>query len=210
MKLYALNGTCSLAPHILLQMCGQPFEVQFLDRSKGEHKAPEYLAINPRGKVPALQDGGAVIVENVAIQYHLASRFASLSLAPAELAARSRWLSYLSWFSSTVHPSFRRFRRPELHSPVESQWPAISEAGKTEFLAALADVDARLSGRSWLLGDSFSTADAYAHVFNLWARQMGFAIDHLQDLRRHGRAMMEMPAVQAAFRREDLPLAVFD
>ncbi len=210
MKLYALSGTCSLAPHILLQMSGLPFEIHLLDRSAAEHKSPEYLAINPWGKAPVLEDEGEIILENVAIQFYIASRVEGLTLAPTDLPARSQWLAYLAWCSSSVHPSFRRFRRPELYSPVASERQGVADSGKQDFITALSEMNRRLGRRRWVLGDAFTTADAYTHVFHLWARQMQFPIDHLQDLRRHGRAMMSKPAVQAAFRDEALPLSLFN
>ena len=209
MKLYAISGTCSLAPHILLQYSGEPFELCLLDRDAGEQKSPQYKAINPRGKVPALEVDGDVILENVAIQYYLASRFPALNLAPAGLTARTRWLTFLTWCSNSVHPSFRRFRRPELHSPEPSAWPGVSEVGKQEFLAALREIDERLTEREWLFGDAFSTADAYVHVFHLWALMAAFSIDDLSNLQRHGRTLMAMPAVQRAFDREKISRSVF-
>ena len=210
MKLFALSGTCSLAPHILLRLVGAPFELVLLNRAAGELKAPGYLAINPRGKVPALEVGGRVIVENVAIQFYLATCFREHNLAPPDLIGRANWLSFLTWCSSSVHPSFRRFMRPELYTPDEEAWPSLREAGRQEFLSALNEMDARLAASAWMLGDAFSTADAYGHVFHLWARRMEFEIDHLNNLKRHGRAMIGLPAVQEAFQDEMLPQSLFD
>lgn len=210
MKLYAIKGTCSLAPHILLQMSGEPFELRLLDRDAGEQTSAAYLAINPHARVPALEADGEVIVENVAIQDFLASRFRALNLAPTEPRARTRWLTFVTWCSNTVHPSFRRFRRPELFSADPSAKQGISDCGKQEFLAALAEIDERLHGRSWLLGDALTSADAYVHVFHLWARMVGFPIGEMAQLRRHGAAMMALPAVRQAFADEDITVSLFD
>ena len=118
-KLYAISGTCSLAPHILLEMIGEPFEIKLLDRANAEQKSPEYLKINPRGRVPALQADDVVILENVAIQYYLAIRFEDLHLAPNDPMERIRWLTFLAWCSNSVHVSFRRFRRLNSISPTK-------------------------------------------------------------------------------------------
>ena len=106
MELFCIAGTCSLAPHILLEEIGEPFTVKLLDRSASEQKAPAYLAINPSGKVPALRIDGRVITENVAIQAYLADRFPALGLAPVEPIARGQWLSYLAWLGGSVHEYF--------------------------------------------------------------------------------------------------------
>lgn len=207
--LFALTGSCSLVPHMLLRMTDAPFELRCLNRDTKEQKSPEYLSINPRGKVPALRVDDVTITENVAIQNYIADRFPQLELAPTDAVARSEWLSFLAWCSNTVHPAFRRFMRPDLLTPERQAYPSLKETGTTEFLSCLTEIDQRLSARQWIMGETFSTADAYAHVFHLWARRMEFHVDHLKNLKRHGQAMMLIPAVRAAFAKEEMPLHLF-
>jgi glutathione S-transferase len=204
MKLYAISGTCSLAPHIVLEIIGEPFELKLLDRENAEQKSPEYLAINPRGRVPALQVGDDIILENAVIQYYLAMKFEQAKLAPSDPMERIRWLTFLTWCSNSVHISFRRFRRPELYLSDETARKNLSENGKQEFLAALKEIDTRLEGRQWIFGGRLSTADTYIQVFHHWARISEFPIDALSNLRKHGDAMLALPAVRRAFEREGL------
>ncbi len=209
MNLYAIAGTCSLAPHIILQLTGAPFDLHLLDRIGAEQKSKGFLSINPRGKVPALVDDGEVILENVTIQFYLATKFPHMELMPTERVEQQNWLTFLTWCSNSVHVSFRRFRRPELYSTDQEAWSGISASGKSDFMVALSEFDARLKGKKWLFGESFTTADAYMHVFHLWARTMGFTVDSLPNLARHGRQMMDIAAVKQAFVLESISLSVF-
>jgi glutathione S-transferase len=206
MELFCIAGTCSLAPHILLEEIGEPFTVKLLDRSASEQKAPAYLAINPSGKVPALRVDGGVITENVAIQVYLADRFPALGLAPVELIARGQWLSYLAWLGGSVHEFFRRWRRPEQYSDDAAAHAGISAAGQANFLKSLAQIDDRIANQEWICGDQFTTADTYTLVFHLWARLSEFPISHLTHLKRHGDAIMSRPSAQSAFKREGLSI----
>lgn len=208
LKLYAIAGTCSLAPHILLHELGEDFELILLDRSRGEQNSQGYLAINPRGKVPALQVDGAVITENVAIQLFLSERVPTAALAPADALLRAQWMSLITWVSNWLHPSYRQFRRPEYFAADASAHAAIQAKGKDAFLTGLAEVNQLLRGRKWLFGEQYSTADAYIHVFHYWARASQFEISGLSELQRHGEQMMLRPATQTAFEREGLPLNV--
>jgi glutathione S-transferase len=189
---------------MLLEIAGVPFELKLLDRDIGEQKSVEYRAINPRGKVPALRVDEKVVVENVSIQYYIADRFKHLDLAPTDMQGRLKWLSFLTWCSNEVHPSFRRFRRPEMFVGSKSAQADLSATGRKAFLISLREIDDRLVSKKWLFGDQFTTADAYIHVFNLWCNLMRFPTDDLPELRRHGKAMMEISAVARAFEREEI------
>ena len=204
MELFCIAGTCSLAPHILLEEIGEPFTIKLLDRGASEQKAPAYLAINPTGKVPALRVDGSVITENVAIQVYLVDRFPAFGLAPEEPIARGQWLSYLAWISGSVHEYFRRWRRPEQYSDDESAHAGISSAGQTNFLKSLTQIDDRLANQEWICPDQFTTADVYTLVFHLWARLSEFPISNLTHLKRHSDAIMRRPSAQSAFKREGL------
>ena len=210
MLLYSISGTCSLAPHILLEYIGAPFEVKLLNRDTGENKENAYLAVNPKGRVPALVVDGTVILENVAIQLYFAERFTELSLAPINLFQRARWMAALTWMSNTVHLNFRQYRRPEYYTPDENARPGVSARGRQDFVHSMVELDDQLKDRRWLLGDEFSTADAYAHVFHLWGLGAKFPIRHLRNLHEHGRAMMAIPATRRAFEREGVLTDIFD
>ena len=113
LTLYYSPGACSMASHIGLEESGTPYEAKLTSTAKGEHKTPEYLAINPRGKVPALRIGADVLTENLAILTYVAKQFPGADLLPKHPLQEARCLSFMAWLSNTVHPSFTRVFRPE-------------------------------------------------------------------------------------------------
>ena len=113
-KLYALPGAASLAPHILLNEIGVPFELQLADRDAGEHKSPAYLALNPDGLIPVLVDGDLVLYETVAICLHLADTHPSARLAPALCTAeRAQYCKWMVWLTNTMQALLIHYFYPE-------------------------------------------------------------------------------------------------
>src|SRR5215217_445203 len=108
LTLYFSPGACSLASHIAIEETGAPYEAKLTALAKGEQRTPEYLAINPRARVPALKTEDGVITENVAIVTYLAKRFPEKTLLPRDLPAEVRCISTMAWLSNTIHPGFTR------------------------------------------------------------------------------------------------------
>ena len=192
MKLYYSRGSCSLAAHIVLEEAGAKFETQRLDLRKGEQKTPEYLKINPKGKVPALQlDDGQVLTENPAIISYVADTHPSAQLlAPPGDFARARAQEWLAWCASQVH----RDMGPLFHNPDD-------DAQRGIVLKELEQFDQWLRG-PFVLGETFSAADAYTLVFALWAR--GFRMTIGERMRRSAEALLQRPGVQRAVATQEL------
>ena len=113
LKLYFAPGSSSLASHIALEEAGARFETQLVDEHGGEHKRPAYLAINPRGKVPALRlPSGGILVENTAILAYVARTHPDAGLLPRGAEGEARALSLMAFFASAVHPAFAHFYAP--------------------------------------------------------------------------------------------------
>lgn len=203
LRLYSCPPACSIVSHIALEWIGEPFSVEYIDLFKTkQQRSPEYLAINPRGKVPALVTDSGTITENLAILCWLSRRYPASKLLP-DLAEESgvRVLSDLAWFSSGVHPLITRMAVPDrfVDDPdcVGSLRLPASNALAKEFEL----LDARLAGREWWL-DGRSGADAY--VFWLWARTSDTPFDlspytNVEALVRH---VLETPGARRAVERE--------
>jgi glutathione S-transferase len=200
--LHMCPGACSLVPHIALEMAGADFAVNFVDLYQGKQRERDYLALNPRGKVPFLVVDGTPLAENVAILVRLAQLFPAAGILP-ELATPQgiAALSDLCWFSSGVHPLLTRIMVPGRFvnsNDCEAGLRAIAtQAANAEF----ALIDSRLAdGRWWL--DEPSAADAYAFFF--WARIGDGPFDRtpFKNYANHAQRMLELPAVQRALESE--------
>jgi glutathione S-transferase len=142
--------------HWMLEELGEPYDTKVLDFDKGEHKTPEYLAINPMGKVPAIVHRGTVVTESAAICAYLADAFPRAQLAPAlDDPARGTYYRWLFFAAGCVEPAIvdKMFARP----PVERRG-ALGYGSYTDTLNAL---EKALAPGPFVLGERFSAADVY-------------------------------------------------
>ena len=171
MKLYTKPGACSTADHIALQWTGGPFEVEILSREA--MKAPEYLAINPTGTVPAIVDGDFVLTQIAAIMGYIADTFPAAGLggdgSARQRAEAARWLSFAN---SDLHPAFTPLFNPGAFHADEGQHDAIKAAARKRVRGVFERADAQLAGRQWLAGFR-SVADPYLYVTLRWAQGLG-------------------------------------
>ncbi len=200
MKLYYSPGACSLSPHIVLREAGLAFEPVLA--STKTHKlqdGSDFYAINPKGYVPVLElDNGERLTEGPAIVQYLADLAPAKNLAPANgTFARSRLQEWLNFTTSEIHKTY---------SPLFN--PAVPEEYKTMAKAKLADryrwVDSQLEGKSYLMGNSFSVADAYLFTVTNWAKAVGLDISALKNLGAWMARVAARPAVQEAMKAEGL------
>ena len=201
MKLYTSPGACSLADHIALQWTGSPFEAQIVSRA--ERKEPWYLALNPAGAVPVLQEGDWVLTQNAAILNYLADKFPAAKLggdgSPEGRAEVNRWLSFLN---ADVHPAFH----PMFGSTAalgEEAAAKSKELAKEKLRGHFERADAQLAGKDWITG-SRSIADPYLFVVTQWAKKTGVDLSGLDNLARFDAHMAADAGVQAALKAEGL------
>ena len=113
-NLHYYPGNASLAPHILLQEIGAPFELVLVDRTQHAHQSPAYLALNPNGLIPVLRDGPLVLYECVAIGLHLCDTHPAAGLAPAMgTPARAQFYKWLVWMTNTLQATLIHYFYPE-------------------------------------------------------------------------------------------------
>jgi glutathione S-transferase len=200
MKLYYSPGACSLSPHIVLRESGLPFEPVLA--STKTHKladGTDYYTINPKGYVPLLElDDGQRLSEGPAIVQYVADLVPASGLAPAAgTMARYRVIEWLNFVSSELHKSF---------SPLFN--PAMPEEGKAIYRARLADrfryVNEQLEGKSYLMGETFTVADAYLFTVSNWASRVNIDLSALGNLNAYRGRVAARPAVQAAMKAEGL------
>ena len=203
LTLYYSPGACSMASHIGLEESGLAFEAKLVALAKGEQKTPEYLKINPRGRVPAVKlDDGSVLTENTAILAYLGRRAADKGLLPKDPAAEARCISMMAWLSNSVHPAFTHIFRPERFSEEQSALPGIKETGKKNFWAALQEIDGLVAGKKWLQGDQYTLCDPYALVFYGWGARVELPVRELKNCTAWKDRMLERAAVRKVLEKE--------
>ncbi len=164
-----------------LEELGVAYEYVQLDRSKGEHKAAAYLAVNPNGKVPALVDGDETYFESAAIIIHLGEKYGvERGLWPASGQARADALSWAVWSMTELHTFALRYIYHGLDSPISYKPEQRSQAAAEFNLGAtnrnLAMLGTRLATREFILG-SFSLVDVLAGSTVRFAKRMGVPTD---------------------------------
>jgi glutathione S-transferase len=209
MKLYYGAGACSMASHITLEETGAAYETYAVNMAQREHKSPEYIKIHPHGKVPALQVDDKVIIENVAIQFYLTRKFPEANLAPKDALEEANWIATNAWFSNTVHPSFGRWNRPMNFTPDEGAHEKIRELGKQAFWENLQEIDRRLEGRQYMVGNSYTTSDPYALVFYGWGMRPNLPMKELKNFTALKDRLLKRPAVQKVLEREKSPILTY-
>jgi glutathione S-transferase len=152
MKLYWSPRSRSFTALWLMEETGQPYERVLTDITTGAQRAPEYLAINPMGKVPALQDGAATLAEAAAICAYVAERCPDAKLAPpVGDPARAKYLYWLFYGPSCIEPAIVQLATKIEMNPVAAGW------GDAQRVIDV--LDAALQKGPWLIGESFSAAD---------------------------------------------------
>lgn len=201
LKLYHFPGGCSRVSMTALEHIGVPFEDELVDLMAGAHMRPEYRAINPRGKIPALLVDGELLSENAAIQLWLHSRFpeAGLLPKPANEWERAQQLSDLFWVSSVWHPYVRANKMPSRWTTGEEA--PVRERGRLLLTPCLEQLEARLAGQDWWYGQ-WSIIDVYFYWAYTTAEEGRFDLGPYPHIARHRAAVESLPAFQRALARE--------
>ena len=202
LKLYFCPGACSLASHIGLEETGTPYELEPVLLPKKQQQTPEYLKINPRGKVPALAIDGKVLVENTAILTYLARKFPEKKLMPADPLEEAKCIATMCWFSSIVHPSYQRVRRPERFATDPAAHESIKENGKKSYWENCQEIDSMFHGHDWIMGHQYTVVDPYALVFYGWGLNSGFPMQELKAYTAWRERMLKRPAVKKSVEAE--------
>ena len=201
LTLYYGPGACSMASHIVLEECGEKYTPRRMDLAKGEQRTPEYLKMNPQGRVPLLQlDNGEPLAENTAILPYLGKRF---RLWPTEPEKEAKALSLIGFFASSVHPAHGHVGRPERYTADQSAFPGIKEMGLKTFHGYLKQIDGLLAGRE-RFSDQYSVLDPYGFVFYTWGVRRELPVGELKNYTAFKDRMLKRDAVKRAVEDEKI------
>ena len=200
MKLYYSPGACSLSPHIVLHEAGLAFTAELASTKTHQLKdGTDYYSINPLGYVPLLVlNDGTQLSEGPAIVQYIADQVPDKQLAPANGSmARYQLQSLLNFISTELHKGFSPLFNPA--TPADYK-PAVTE----KLLSRMAWIDGQLAGKPYLMGDTFTVADAYLFTVTGWGAYVKVDLSGFANISAHRARVAARPAVQAALRAEGL------
>jgi glutathione S-transferase len=196
LTLFGVKGSCSLATHIALEEANADYVLKKIDMAAGEQRKHEYLAINPKGRVPALVTPEGVLTENVALLHYVAQTHPQAHLVPSDAFNLAKMNAFNAWLASTVHVN-------HAHKMRGSRWsddPAVVENLKHKVpqnmteCAQLIETD-YLKG-PWVMGEQYTVADAYLYTIANWFAGDGVDMTKFPRILAHKAAMEARPAVQ--------------
>lgn len=209
LHLHYYPGNASLTPHMLLEELGVRYQLDLVDRTKGAHKSPEYLKLNPNGLIPVLVDADLVLYETAAICLHLVDAHPEAGLAPAlGTPERAHFYKRLIWLTNTLQAMLIHYFYPErLVDDGNAEGAAqVREHAQARIGTMLDQLDAELArhGQPWLLGDNYSAVDPYALMLCRWTRGLKRPARALPHLAPYLQRVLDRPVVQRAFEQEGL------
>jgi glutathione S-transferase len=213
-QLYFAPGACSFVPHVLLETAGAAFEPIMVKLHKGEQHGDAYKAINPRGQVPVLIDGGETITQIIAIVTYLHDRFPQMHYLPSQPLAKARVLQTLAWMNNTVHTTFTHIFMPHKFTDNAAIHADLKSYNTTLFAQQLADINALAStalaqGHAYLAGDTLGPLDAYALTLLRWGSIAGIDPTRFAAAWAHVQKLATLPAVARVIERERLQLNLY-
>jgi glutathione S-transferase len=191
-----------MAPHAALAEVGVDYELVRVERNADGSNTSAYLALNPWGRIPTLEDGDLALTESAAILLHLGDRFPDAGLVPAagtrERSELYRWLVLLT---NTLQPALMRVMYPTRFGTA-----GVVEAASADAQIEFGRIDAHLTGREWLVGESRTAADLFLFMLTRWGRHLDPPAWDQPNLRAHWLRSLALPGVTKMIDEQGLEL----
>ena len=203
LKLYYAPGTCALASHIALQEAGAAYTTERLDFKSNQQNSPEYLAINPKGRVPALVTDRGILTETPAMLAFIAQSFPQAKLAPSDDPfAFAQAQAFNSYLCSTVHVAHAHKMRGSRWASEESSLADMKRKVSQTMGACFALIERGMLRGPWVMGDSYTVCDAYLFTLAGWLEGDGVDLADLPKVADHMKRVAERPAVKHVLAEE--------
>jgi glutathione S-transferase len=202
MRLHYLPGSAAMAPHATLAEIGVPYELVLVERDEAGRSSDAYLALNPWGKIPTLEDGDLVLTESAAICLHVAERFPDARLVPPPATReRSEVYRWLLWLTNTVQPALLRHFYPERYGTA-----GVEESANADLATYFDLVDRHLAERDWLVGNERTVSDLFLFMLTRWGRFLEPAAWERPGVRAHWGRALELDGVRRMMEEQGLEL----
>ena len=205
LTLYYATNTCALASHIALEEAGAAFETRWVDFGAAEQTKPEYLKINPKGRVPALVTEHGVLTETPAILAYIAQRYPEAGVAPLDDPfAFAELQAFMSYLCATVHVAHAHRARGYRWADDPAAFEAMKKKVPQSVGACFVLIEKGMLRGPWVMGDAYTIADPYLFTLARWMEVDGVDPNAFPRVLDHRDRMAERPAVQRALNSEGL------
>ncbi|HJW56842.1 MAG TPA: glutathione S-transferase family protein [Burkholderiaceae bacterium] len=215
-QLYYYPSNANLAPHMLLEELGVDYELVLVDRDRDAHKSPEYLKLNPTGRIPVLVDGDFVLYETAAICLHLVDRHSRNGLAPpVGTAARAEFYQWLIYLTNTLQAELITYYYPERLANDDTGAEMVKRHAEARVGTMLDLIEAKLADNvsskrgAYLLGENYTAVDPYLLMLARWTRNFAHPARARRYLGQYLDQIASRPAVQRAFAAEGIVAPLF-
>ena len=203
LKLYYAPGTCALASHIALEEAGAAYTTERLDFKSNQQTSPEYLKVNPKGRVPALVGDHGVLTETPALLAYIAQSFPQAKLAPIDDAfAFAQVQAFNSYLCSTVHVAHAHKGRGYRWATEESSFADMKGMVPKTMAACFALIERGMLKGPWVMGEQYTICDPYLFTLTGWLEGDGVDLATLPKVMAHRQRMAERPAVKKVMEDE--------
>ena len=203
MKFFYVPHTCSLASHIALEEAGAEYEAIRMDFAKADQKKPEYLAINPKARVPALVTEQGVLTETPALLVYIAQRYPHSKLAPIEDPfALAQVQAFNSYLCSTVHVAHAHRVRGYRWADDEAAFESMRRKTPQAVTECFSLIERDMLRGPFVMGETFTICDLYLFTLAQWLEGDGVDVDSLPKVKDHRRRISERPIVKKVMAAE--------
>jgi glutathione S-transferase len=205
-KLYYAPGTCALASHIALQEAGAAYTTEKVDFKTNQQTSPEYLAINPKGRVPSLVTDRGILTETPAMLAYIAQSFPQAKLAPLDDAfAFAQVQAFNSYLCSTVHVAHAHKGRGHRWATDEASFADMKRKVPQSVGASFALIERKMLKGPWVMGEQYTICDPYLFTLAGWLEGDSVDLSTLPKVMDHRKRMSERPAVREVLAEELTP-----
>ncbi len=203
LTLYYSKGSCALASHIALEDSGAAFEAVRINTATGDTRRPEFLAVNPKGRVPALVTERGLITENPAILAFIAQSFPAAGLAPLDDAyGFAQAQAFNVYLCATVHVAYAHRWRGYRWADEQTSFDDMARKVPKSMGDGFQLIEDELLAGPWVLGEAYSICDPYLFTLSSWMEGVDIDPARFPRVLDHRNRMAERPAVKRALARE--------
>lgn len=209
-QLYYYPNNASLAPHFLLHHVSADYELVLVDKHSNAQKTPDYLKLNPAGRIPTLVKDGQAIFESAAICVHLCELHPEAQLIPCVGdPLRPVFFQWLMFLTNTLQAELMGWYYPHRYTMNEESIPDVVAAQEVQIANALAVIDQQLSKTQYLVGDSLTACDYFLFMLAEWSLVVPQNPMTFSNLSKYLNRLSRLPTIEAVCRLEEIDLSPF-